>query len=78
VSSTVREISLIFYLIRGMGFSIKFPIMLITENIDAIFMTENASSGVRNRHIDNSYHLIREHFEDSFIKILFAKADNNH
>jgi hypothetical protein len=48
-----------------------------THNIGAIFMAENPSSGVRTRHIDTRYHFIREHVEDSFIKIIFIMKNEN-
>jgi hypothetical protein len=53
-----------------MGFPAKLPIMVRTDNIGAMFMAENASSGVRTRHIDTGYHFIKEHVEDGLIKIV--------
>jgi hypothetical protein len=52
--------------------------MVRTDNIGAMFMEENASSGIRTRQIDSRYHFIREHVEDSFIKIVFVKTDKNY
>ena len=47
------------------------------DNIGLIFMAENASSGVRTRHIDTRYHFVREHVVDEFIKIIFVKSEEN-
>jgi hypothetical protein len=47
--------------------------MLRTDNIDAIFMSENASTGVRTRFINTRYHFIREYVEDVFIKIVLLR-----
>jgi hypothetical protein len=74
----VKDIYLIFYLQRDMGIPVKLPIMVRTNNIDAMFIEENASSGVITRHVDTRYQFIREHFEDGFIKIVFVKSDDNH
>jgi hypothetical protein len=43
----VKEIVVIFYLLRDMGIPVKFPIMVRTDNIGTMIMAENASSGVR-------------------------------
>jgi hypothetical protein len=60
-----------------MGVQIKLPIVVRYDNIGAIFMAENSSSGVRTRHIDTRYHFMREHVVDEFIKITFVKSDKN-
>jgi hypothetical protein len=60
-----------------MRIPVKLPIMVRADNIGAMFMAENASAGVRTRHNDTRYHYIREHVEDSFIKILFVKTSDN-
>jgi hypothetical protein len=55
----VNDIIFIFYLQRCMGIIVKLPIMVITDNIGTIFMAENASSGVRTRHINSRHHFTR-------------------
>jgi sugar/nucleoside kinase (ribokinase family) len=60
-----------------MGIPVKLTIMVRTDNIGAIFMEENASCGVRTRHIDTRYHFIREHAEDGMINIVIVKTDGN-
>jgi hypothetical protein len=47
------------------------------DNVGAIFMAENSSSGARTRHIDTRYHFVREHVVDKFIKIIFVKSEDN-
>ena len=39
-------------MIESFGISVKLPIIVRIDNIGAVFMAENASSGVRTRHID--------------------------
>jgi hypothetical protein len=49
--------------------NVKLPIVVRCDDIGAIFMAENSSSGVRTRHVDTRYHFIREHIEDGFIQL---------
>jgi hypothetical protein len=58
-----------------MRIPVKLPMMVRTDNIGVMFMAENASSGIRNRHIDTRYYFIREHDEDGFMKIVFVKKE---
>ena len=53
---------------------VKLPIIVRCDNVGAIFMAENSSSGVRTRHVDIRYHFVREHVVDDFIKIVFVKS----
>ena len=48
-----------------------------TDNIGAMFMAQNSSSGVRTRHVDTRYHYIRENVEDGIIKIEFVRSMEN-
>jgi hypothetical protein len=77
MSEAVKEIRLVYYLLESLGISVKLPIIVRIDNNGAIFMAENASSGVRTRHIDTRYHFIREHIEDGFIEIVFVRTSDN-
>jgi hypothetical protein len=59
MSEDVKEIRFIYYLLSGIGVQVKLPIMVRCNNVGAIFMAENSSSGVRTRHIDTRYHFVR-------------------
>jgi hypothetical protein len=61
ISEAMKEIRIIFYFLIYMRIPVKFRIIVRTDNIGGMFMAENASSGVRSRHIDIRYHFIREH-----------------
>jgi hypothetical protein len=60
-----------------MSVDIKLPLIVRCDNVGAIFMAENMSSGVRARHVDTKYHFVREHIVDDFIKIVFVKSCEN-
>jgi hypothetical protein len=57
--------------------NVKLTIVVRCDNVGAIFMAENSSSGVRTRHVDTRYHYICEHIEDGFIQIVFVKSCDN-
>jgi hypothetical protein len=60
----------IYFLSKGMGVDVKLLIVVRCDNVGAIFMAENSSSGIRTRHIDTRYHFVREHVKDGLIKIV--------
>jgi hypothetical protein len=53
------------------------PIIVKTDNIGAMFMAQNSSSGVRFRYIDTRYHFVQVNLEDGIIKIEFIKSVEN-
>jgi hypothetical protein len=63
--------------LESIGINVKPPIVVRCDNVGAIFMAENSSSGVRTRHVDTRYHLIRKDIEDGFIQIVFVKSCDN-
>jgi hypothetical protein len=77
MSEAVKEIRFIHFLLKGMGVDVKLPIAVRCDNVGAIFMAENSSSGIRTRHIYTRYHFVREHGEDGLIKIVFVKSSIN-
>jgi len=52
MSEAVKEIRFIYYLLKGMGIEVKIPTIVRSDNVGAVFMAENSSSGARTRHID--------------------------
>jgi hypothetical protein len=72
----VKKIKFIYYLLQGIGINIELPIIVKTDNIGAMFMAQNSSSGEKNsscRYI----HYIRENVEDGIIKIEFVRSMEN-
>jgi hypothetical protein len=77
MSEAVKEIRFIYYLLRSMFIEVKLPIIVKCDNVGAIFMAKNSSSGVRTRHVDTRYHFVREHIVDEFIKVVIVKSVEN-
>jgi hypothetical protein len=55
------------FLLQDIGISVDLPIVVKTDKIGALFMSQNSSTGVRTRHVDTRYHFIRENQEDGII-----------
>jgi hypothetical protein len=77
ISESVKEIKFIYYLLKDVGIDINLPIIVKTDNIGAIFMAQNASLGMRTRHVDTRYHFIRENLGEGIIKIESVKSVDN-
>jgi hypothetical protein len=77
ISEAVKEIKFIYYLLREIGIEVNLPITVKTDNVGAMFMAQNASSGLRTRHIDTRYHYVRENLEEGIINFEFFKSIEN-
>jgi hypothetical protein len=77
ISEAVKELKFIYYLLSDLHIKINLPIVVKADNIGAIFMSENASTGFRTRQVDTRYHFIREFINDDFIKIEFVCSVEN-
>jgi hypothetical protein len=58
MSEAVKEIRFINFILKGIGIEVELPIVVKTDNIGALIMSQNSSTGVRSRHIDTRYHFI--------------------
>jgi hypothetical protein len=77
ISEAIKEVKFVYYLLSDLHIKVKLPIVVKTDNIGAIFMSENASTGFRTRHVDTRYHFVREFIEDGFIKFEFVRSVEN-
>jgi hypothetical protein len=57
ISEAVKEFKFIYYLLCDLHIKVNLPIVVKTDNIGAIFMSENAFTGFRTWHVDIRYHL---------------------
>jgi hypothetical protein len=64
MSEAVKEVKFIYNLLRDIGIEVKLPIIIKTDNVGAMFMAQNSSSGVRTQHADTRYHFVRENPDD--------------
>jgi tartrate dehydratase beta subunit/fumarate hydratase class I family protein len=52
MSEVVKEVKFIYYLLCDIGIEVELPIIVKIDNVGAMFMAQNNSSGVRTRHVD--------------------------
>jgi hypothetical protein len=77
IFEAVKEVKFIYYLLCDFHIKVNLPIFIKTDNMGAIFMAENSSTGVRTRHVDTCYIFIREFIEDGLIKVEFVRSVEN-
>jgi hypothetical protein len=77
ISKAIKELKFVYYLLSDLHIKVNLPIVVKTDNIGAIFISENASTGFRTRHMDTRYHFVRELIKDGFIKIKFVRSNEN-
>jgi hypothetical protein len=77
ISEAVKEIKFIYYFLRKIGIEVNLLFTVKTDNVGAMFMAQNALSGVRTCHIDTRYHYVRENLEEGIINIDFVKSIEN-
>jgi hypothetical protein len=70
ISEAVKEIKFMYFLLRDIGVDVELPILMKTDNIGALFMAQNASTGVRTLHVYTRYHFI---IENPDVKLLIIK-----
>jgi hypothetical protein len=51
ISEAVKELKFIYYLLSDLHIKINLPIVVKTDNIGTIFMSKNALTGFRTRHV---------------------------
>jgi hypothetical protein len=77
ILEVVKEIKFIYYLLREIGIEVNMPITVKTDKVGAMFMAQNALSGVSTCHIDTCYHYVRKNSEEGIINIEFVKSIEN-
>jgi hypothetical protein len=77
ISEAVKELKFIHYLLFDLRIKVNLLIVVKTDNIGAIFVFKNASTGFRTQHADTRCHLVREFIEVGFIKIEYVRSAEN-
>jgi hypothetical protein len=77
ISKTIKELKFIHYLLSDLHIKVNLPIVVKTDSIGVIFMSENALTGFCTWHMDTRYHFVQGFIEDDFIKIKFVRSVEN-
>ena len=73
----VREIPFVVQILLFIGVPVKLPIEVWVDNIGAIFMSENATSSHRTRHMNTRYRYVEQLQDEGLIKIKFVPSAKN-
>ena len=77
VSEAVKEILFVAQVLLDLGVPVHTPIVVRVDNMGAIFMSGNASSSARTRHVDTRWHFVRELQDKRVVEVIFVKTKEN-
>jgi hypothetical protein len=77
VSEVCTELMFARQVLEFVGIKIALPIVVNVDNVGAIFLANNATTGGRTKHIDIRHHFVRECIEDGIVIIHFVKSEEN-
>jgi hypothetical protein len=77
ISELAKEILFVKNALETMGITVEYPMIIHTDNVGAIYLSNNHTTSQRTRHIDTGYHFVREFIEDNIIKIVFVRSEEN-
>ena len=60
-----------------MGIKVELPIVIKTDNVGAIYLSNNYTTSQRTKHIDVRVHFVRQFIEDGIFKIEFVGSEDN-
>ena len=78
ISELATEILYVAGILKFLGIPVEYPIIVNVDNIGAVYLAKNATTGNRTKHIDTRYHFVREYVEDGIIKVRFVRSEENH
>ena len=57
--------------------NIVYPIEINVDNISAIYLSKNATTGNCTKHVDTRYHFVWEYIKKGIVKIVFVLSEDN-
>ena len=70
------EILFIAGVMKFLGWDIVYPIDINVDNIGAIYLLNNATTGNRTKHVDTRYHFFWEYIKKGIVKIFFVCSED--
>ena len=77
VSEVVKEIKLLYHMLRSMEITVPLPIKVQVDKVGAIWLANNSSVSERTKHVDLRAHFMREMIKDQVIEIHSVKSAEN-
>jgi hypothetical protein len=71
ISECAKELIFLKHVIESMGIQIKLPILIKTDSVGAIYLSNNYTTSQRTKHIDVRVHFVCQYIEDGIFKIEF-------
>ncbi|MFM8622589.1 MAG: reverse transcriptase domain-containing protein, partial [Holophagaceae bacterium] len=78
ISEVAMEILYVAGILRFLNVPLAYPITVHVDNIGAIYLTKNATTGSRTKHVDTRFHFVRDYVEDGVVKVEFVRSEENH
>ena len=77
VSEVVKEIKVLYQILRSMEIKVPLPIKVQVDNVGAIWLANNSSVSERTKHVDLRAYFARDMIKDQVIEINFVKSAEN-
>ena len=77
VCEVVKEIKVLYQMLRSMEIKVSLPIKVQVDNVGAIWLANNSSVSGRTKPVDLRAHFVRDMIEDQVIEINFVKSAEN-
>ena len=77
VSEVVKEIKVLYQMLRSMEIKVPLPNKVQVDNIGAIWLENNRSVSERTNHVDLRTHFVRDMIKDQVTEINFVKSAEN-
>ena len=77
VSEVVKEIKVLYQMLRSMEIKVPLPIKVQVDNVGAIWLANNSGVSERTKHVDLRAHFVRDMIKDQGIGINSVKSAEN-
>ena len=77
VSEVVKEIKVLYQMLRSMEIKVPLPIKVQVDNVGAIWLANNSSVSERTKHVDLRAHFVRDMIKDQGMERNFVKSVEN-
>ena len=77
VSEVVKEIKVLYQMLRSMEIKVPLPVKVQVDNVGAIWLANNSSVSERTKHVDLRANFVRNMIKDQVIEINFVKSAEN-
>jgi hypothetical protein len=77
ISEVCMDIMYIKSILEFLDIMVELPIIAHVDNIGAIYMSNNATTSTRTKHVDTRYHYVKEYVEDGIVKVILVKSRDN-